>query len=142
MYSRNDIEQLLEILLPQDFDSVVKSIQDALREIDPSWKKDQFKYFSKHFKYHFWRSVFTKRFLLNNAKSIVLQKPQILETLLQLSQNMSDIEREAFYGEVLSEYILRFPTTRLPTWAENYKDKPNWLVNWNLYYTAWQMIYW
>ena len=142
MYSKNDVNQLLEILLPQDFDSVIKSIQDALREIDPSWKKNQFKAFSKHFKYRFWRSVLTKRFLLNDANSAVLQKPQILETLLRFSQNMSDLERAAFYGDVLSEYILWFPTARFPTWAENYKDKPNWLANWNLHSTALQMIYW
>lgn len=142
MYLKNDVNQLLEILLPQDFDSVIKSIQDALREIDPSWKKNQLKTFSKHFKYNFWRSMFTKRLLLNDAKSAVLQKPQILETLLRFSQNLIDVERAAFYGDVLSEYILRFPTARFPMWAENNKDKPNWLANWNLHSTAWQTIYW
>jgi len=142
MYSKNDVNQLLEILLPQDFDSVIKSIQDALREIDPSWKKNQFKTFSKHFKYRFWQSVFTKRFLLNDVKSAELQKPQIFETLLRFSQKMSEMERASFYGVVLSEYILRFPIARFPTWAEDYKDKPNWLANWNLHSTALQMIYW
>jgi hypothetical protein len=142
MYSKNDVNQLLEILLPQDFDSVIKSIQDALREIDPSWKKNQFKSFSRHFKYHFWRSIFTKRFLLNDTRSAVLHKTQILETILRFSQNMTDMEKVTFYGDVLSEYVLYFPTARFPAWAESYKEKPNWLANWHLHSTAWHMIYW
>jgi hypothetical protein len=136
MYPKYDVSQLLEILLPQYFDSVIASTQDALRIIDPSWKKGQFDIFSKHFQLQFWRSVFAKRFLLNDAKHEVLLKPQILEKITVVAQHMSETEKAAFYGDVLSEYVLLFPLARFPTWAEDYKEKPNWLAHWYLHSTA------
>jgi hypothetical protein len=141
MYSKYDVDQLLEILFPQYFDSVIASIQDALRTIDPSWKKGQFDIFSKHFRRQFWRSVFAKRFLLNDAKCEILLKSQILEKIALSSQRMSEMEKAAFYGDVLSEYVLLFPEARFPTWAEDYKEKPNWLAHWHLHSTAWYTIY-
>ena len=141
MYSKYDVSQLLEILLPQYFDSVIASTQDALRIIDPSWKKGQFNMFSKHFRGQFWRSVFAKKFLLNDAKCEVLLKSQILEKIILSSQHMSEMEKAAFYGDVLSEYVLLFPEARFPAWAEDYKEKPKWLAHWYLHSEAWYTIY-
>ena len=141
MHSKDDVNQLLEILLPQYFDSVIASTQDALRKIDPSWGKGQFDIFSKHFRRHFWRSVFAKRFLLNDAKHEILLKTQILEKIILSSQHMSDKEMAKFYGDVLSEYVLLFPLARFPAWAEDYKEKPNWLAHWRLHSTVWYSIY-
>ncbi|HMS00707.1 MAG TPA: hypothetical protein PKE62_15760 [Anaerolineales bacterium] len=141
MYSKNDVSQLLEILLPQYFDSVIWATQDALREIDPSWKKGQFKIFSKHFRLQFWRSISVKRFLLNDAKHPVFSKSAVFERLVLSSQKMSELEKAAFYGDVLSEYVLLFPEARFPSWAEDYREKPNWLAHWDMHSSAWQMIY-
>ena len=141
MYSKENISELLEILLPQYFDSVIDSIKTALWQIDPSWKKGQFDIFSKHFKLQFWRSVFVKRFLLNDARKPLLDETILLERILNIANNMSDMEKAAFYGEVLSEYIMLCPVERFPIWADEEKYKPNWLAHWNLHSNTWQTIY-
>lgn len=141
MYSKKEVHQLLEILLSQDFDSVIKSTQDALRVIDPSWKKGQFKVFSRNFRLQFFKSLFTERVLLNDLKFTQLEESKLLETILLFSQNMDEMEKAAFYGSALSEYVLLCPIERFPAWAEEEKSKPNWLAHWNLHADVWYAIY-
>lgn len=141
MYNEENLNLLLNILYPQDFDSVIKVFQDALREIDPSWQKGQFDIFSKHFRLQFLRSVFAKRVSLNDFRIEILDETILLEKILLSSRKMSEMEKAAFYGTVLSEYILALPLERFPSWADEQKSKPNWLAHWNLHSTAWYTIY-
>jgi len=141
-YTKDNVETLAEVLLPQDLNMVVQAIQAALTKIDRTWKRGQFDIFSKHFRMNLLRSLFTQRIPLEDANYNALDKDKILETIIEASQDFSDYEKASFYGEVLSKYILRSPKERFPNWAKKYKDKPNFIIMWNLYFRIWQMIYW
>jgi hypothetical protein len=137
----DDVNKLLDILLPQYLDSVVDTIKTALYQIDPTWQKGQFKVFSKHFRMNLVRSLFTQRLSLSNAKYSTFSEDKILEFILESSQGFSDAEKSAYYGVVLSEYILRCPQELFPHWTENFKDKPNFIVMWNLHSNIWLDIF-
>ena len=140
-FSTERVNNLLEFLHPQYLDKVVAATKSALYKIDPTWQTGQFKAFSKHFRMNLLRSLYTRRFPLENAKFSALDKDKILEMMLETSQGFSDHEKAAFYGKVLSEYILRCPKERFPIWAESYKDKPNFIIMWNLNSSIWLTIY-
>lgn len=141
MYTKDDVSRLLDIFIPQHFDTVVISMQNALSIIDPSWQKGQFEMFSKHFRQQFWRSHLVKRLLLNDAKFPVLNETDIFEKIIDLSRSMNDLVKAAFYGDVLSEYVLLFPIAKFPQWAASYKDKSNWLAHWHLHSTTRYALY-
>jgi hypothetical protein len=141
-FSKEVQNELLDFILPQKFEHVTFAIQDALRQIDPSWEIGQFDVFSRHFRYPFFRSFFTQRLLLNNSKGIVVTEEKILEQILQTSKFLDDERKAAFYGAVHIEYILRCPEARFPDSADEYKYKANWIVVWNLHSNAWHNIYW
>jgi hypothetical protein len=141
-FSNEVTNELLDFILPQKFNDVTFAFQAALSGIDPSWKIGQFDVFSRHFRAPFFRSFFTQRFLLNNSKVTVVTEENILEQILQASQIFEDERKAAFYGAVLTEYILQCPEARFPNSIDEYKDKANWVVVWNLHSNAWHNIYW
>jgi len=139
--TKTQTKQLLEALLPQYFDSVTTSIRNALYEIDPTWKKGQFDVFSKHFHANLFRSFFTRRYSIREAKVAVMPDYQILEIIRQASQSFDGNQKAVFYGDLLSEYILLCPREHLPLWIESKKDSPNWLIVWHLHSTLWLNFY-
>jgi hypothetical protein len=141
-FSISEINPILELLLPQDFKSATSAIRNALWQIDPSWKKGQFKVFDRHFRMQLLRSFFTPRFSLNDSMWSILTETQLLERILLATQNFEDDKKAAYYGKLLSEYILRCPLEYLPTWADSYKYLPNWLVVYKLHSELWQIFYW
>lgn len=141
MYSKDIINQLLEILLPQYFDSVINSIKTALWQIDPAWEKGQFEVFSKHFRMNLLRSLFAQKVLLADTKFFPFHEKIILEKILEATKDLNDKEKARFYGKVLSKYILLCPKERFPAWAETYKDRSNLVIIWNLHSTVWLTIY-
>jgi len=141
-YTKENTEALTMILLPQDLDIVVQTIKKALSKIDPTWRRGQFDIFSKHFRINLLRSVFTKRISLADINHNILDKDKIFQVVIDVSENLSDYEKASFYGDVLSEYILRFPKERFPNWAEKYKDKPNFIAMWDLHSHIWMDMYW
>ncbi|MGA7192040.1 MAG: hypothetical protein WBW94_00305 [Anaerolineales bacterium] len=141
-FSDDDMNKLLEILLPQHLDSVAPAFQSALSRIDPTWKKGQLTIFSRHFRSNFFRSFITKRFSLLNSRYAALSKESVLEKILEASKDFESIEKAVFYGEVLSEYILRCPKERIPNWIEKYKNKLNFIVVWHLRSEIFLRIFW
>ena len=141
MYTKDDINKLLVILLPQHFDTIVLSIHNVLSQIDPSWQEGQYEFFSKHFKQQFWRLIFIKRYLVNDLSGGILHETEIFEKINNISQDMRDMDRAAYYWSVLSEYVLLCPIERFPQWADNQRKKTNWLMHWNLHSTALYPIY-
>jgi|GEM_PF-4822218 len=131
----DDVNNLLEISLPQYLDSVVDAIKTALDQMDPTWQMGQFRIFSKHFQTNLVRSFFTGRFPLTEAKYLTFSNDKILEFILEAPQGFSNAKNAAFYGKVLSEYLLLCPTEIFPSWAESYKDKPSFIIVWNSHYT-------
>jgi hypothetical protein len=142
MKFKNEINQLLEIILPQYFDAVTEAVRKALYQIDPSWQMGQFKIFSRNFRSNILKSFFTRRFSLNTSRVLIITGNEILEQIRQVSQDFNDYEKAALYGQLLSQYILLCPKEHFPVWLKSYKKKPNWQIVWHTHSELWKRFYW
>lgn len=140
-FSNNEVNKLLDILLPQNFRSVTSALKTALFRIDPSWQKGQFEVFSRHFQMKLFQALYTRRLPLDDSRTSALTVEDILAKILLASQNFEDYRKAAFYATVLSEYILRCPEERLPSWIDLFNDGPNWRIVWKLHSNLWLEFY-
>ncbi|MBI3176091.1 MAG: hypothetical protein HYZ25_20405 [Chloroflexi bacterium] len=140
-FSDNEVDKLLDILLPQNFSSVTSALRTALFRIDPSWQKGQFEVFSRHFRMKLFQALYTRRLSLDDSRTSALTVEGILAKILVASQNFDDYRKAAFYATVLSEYILRCPEERLPSWIDFFNDGPNWRIVWKLHSSLWLEFY-
>jgi len=141
-FSDDEVNKLLDILLPQNFTSVTRALKTALYQIGPSLQLRQFKVFSRHFRMKLFQALYTRRLSLDdNSRIPALTEKDILTKILLTSQTFEDYKKAAFYATVLSEYILRCPEECLPSWIDLFNDGPNWRIVWKLHSDLWLDFY-